>query len=186
MKPTDVLKTEHKAVKLVLEILEKVIRKLKAKKVDHNIMDHFSGMLNFLKIFVDKCHHGKEEDLLFPEILKAGFPLKDGPIETMLKEHNEGRGYVKAMAKAFAKYKKGDLSAGAGVVENAKKYIKLLRQHIEKEDNIVFNIADHYIPAKRQDKLVKDFERLEVEKIGLGTHEKFHDMIYELKKIYLK
>lgn len=184
MKPTDVLKHEHEAIKLMLVISEKIVKKLKTKNA--TTLDHFGNVLDFLKIFVDKCHHGKEEDLLFPEIISAGFPLKDGPIEIMLKEHNEGRKHIKNMKAAYLRCKNGSETAVEEISAYAKDYVGLMSQHIEKENNIVFNIADHYISSSNQKQLIKKFELLEIEKMGAGTHEKFHDMIYALKKIYLK
>ena len=64
MKATDQLRDEHKGVLLMLAILEKVSAKI--EKEGSLDKDHLEGMLEFFSVFVDKCHHGKEEDLLFP------------------------------------------------------------------------------------------------------------------------
>jgi hemerythrin-like domain-containing protein len=104
MKATDQLRDEHKGVLLMLAILEKVSTKLAIEGSLDN--EHFGGMLEFLSVFVDKCHHGKEEDLLFPAYEAAGIPNKNGPIGAMLAEHVEGRGYVKGMTEAFQGFKK--------------------------------------------------------------------------------
>jgi hemerythrin-like domain-containing protein len=88
MKATQQLRNEHEGVKVMLIILEQVCRQLEA---DRNLNEeHFDGILEFLKVFVDKCHHGKEEDLLFPALTAAGIP-EDGPIAVMLQEHEMGR-----------------------------------------------------------------------------------------------
>ena len=99
-------------------------------------------MLEFFSVFVDKCHHGKEEDLLFPAYEAAGIPNKNGPIGAMLAEHVEGRGYVKGMTEAFQGFKKGENYSGAGIVEYATKYISLLKQHIDKEDTVLYPMGD--------------------------------------------
>src|SRR3990167_10094837 len=96
MTSTEQLRNEHQAVLLALEILEKICQKLEAKeKVDPK---HQEEILEFIKIFVDKCHHDKEEDLLFPALEKIGIPKEQGPIGIMLTEHDMGRKFVKGMS----------------------------------------------------------------------------------------
>jgi len=92
MKATQQLKDEHEGVLLMLRILDEVSRQLKSGGLIRN--EHFEDILDFLKVFVDKCHHGKEEELLFPALVKAGIP-HDGPIAVMLFEHEMGRKYVR-------------------------------------------------------------------------------------------
>ena len=79
--------------------------------------EHFDSILEFLKVFVDKCHHAKEEELLFPASVVAGVP-KAGPIAVMLHEHDTGRNYIKAMNAAFAGYMAGDISLSKEIVQN--------------------------------------------------------------------
>ncbi len=66
MRPTEELKREHEAIKLMLRILEKVSEKLESGE-DVNT-DHLDKILEFIQVFADKCHHGKEEDFLFKEM----------------------------------------------------------------------------------------------------------------------
>jgi hemerythrin-like domain-containing protein len=183
MRPTEQLKAEHEGIKLMLEILSIVCAKLKSDQELNQ--DHFAKMLEFLKVFVDKCHHGKEEDLLFPALEEAGIQKEGGPIGVMLMEHNQGRGYVKSMSEAFDKFKKGDRNASAKIVENGESYIVLLTQHIYKENNMLFPMADKVLSEAEQDELDEEFEKLEVERIGLGKHEEFHKLLHQLKEIYL-
>ena len=77
MKATDQLLDEHKGVLLMLTILEKVSEKLATEGSLEK--KHLEGMLEFFRVFVDKCHHGKEEDLLFPAYEAAGIPKKMAP-----------------------------------------------------------------------------------------------------------
>ncbi|MEM3061405.1 MAG: hemerythrin domain-containing protein, partial [Candidatus Bathyarchaeia archaeon] len=82
--------------------MEKVCEKLDSgERVEPG---HLEQVLEFIKFFADKCHHGKEEDLLFPAMEEAGIPKGGGPIGMMLTEHAMGRGYVKAMSKAAEEY----------------------------------------------------------------------------------
>lgn len=184
MKATDQLKEEHQGVILALSILEEIAKRLQAKKdIDLN---HLKKLLEFLQVFVDKCHHGKEEDVLFPAMEKAGVPKEGGPIGMMLLEHDMGRSYIKGLSQAIGKYATGDLKASQQIIENAEKYIALLREHIEKENNILYEIADMHLSPKQQRDIPKQFDKIENEKIGKGKHEQFHQMLNDLSKQYLK
>jgi len=184
MKPTEELKKEHEAIKLMIRIMGSVSDRLESgKRVDPK---HLDSILEFIKVFADKCHHAKEEDLLFPAMEKAGIPKEGGPVGVMLLEHDEGRQYVKAMGEGIAQYAKGDLRAGSKIAENARNYVALLSQHIDKEDNILYPMADARIPGADQNELEKEFEKVETEKIGKGKHEEFHKLLHRLKEEYLK
>jgi hemerythrin-like domain-containing protein len=180
MKPTDELKAEHEGVKLMLRILDKV-----CAKPDEINQEHFTKILEFLKVFVDKCHHGKEEDLLMPAMVDAGVPKDKGAIKFTLMEHVEGRGYIKGMSEAFDRLKNGDHQVSTKIVENGKNYIALLIKHIEKEDTILFPLADKVLSQAKQVELEEGFKRLEIERIGAGKHEEFHRLLHHLKEIYL-
>lgn len=176
MTSTEQLKNEHQAVLSALDILEKICRKLEAgEKVDPK---HQEDILEFIKIFVDKCHHGKEEDLLFPALEKVGIPKEQGPIGMMLTEHDMGRKFVRGMSENISNPEK--------FIENARGYIELLRQHIEKENNILYQMADTHISQAKDNELLKEFDKLELERIGPGKHEEFHKMLEKLAGIYLK
>ena len=181
MKATQQLKDEHEGIKIMLGILGQICTQLKA--TGNLNKEHFEGILEFLKVFVDKCHHGKEEDLLFPALEAAGVP-ENGPIAVMLQEHAMGRAYVKTISEAFAAYVTGDKSPSETIIQNVQGYISLLNAHIEKENTVLFVMADNLLPEKRQDELLEGFEKIEVERIGVGTHERFHGLLTKLKGIY--
>ena len=183
MKPTEQLKAEHKGIKVMLKIMDKVCDKLKPTQELNQ--GHFTKMLEFLKVFVDKCHHGKEEDLLMPAMVEAGVPKDKGAIKFTLLEHVEGRGYIKGMSEAFDRLKNDDRQASIEIMYNAKKYIALLIKHIDKEESVLFTMADKILSQKRQNELEEGFEKLEVERIGIGKHEEFHKLLEQLKEIYL-
>ncbi len=183
MHATEQLKNEHEGIKLMLNIMDEICNRLEAgKKVSTKDID---SIIEFIKTFADKCHHAKEEDLLFPAMEEAGIPREEGPIAVMLMEHDQGRGYVKGLGEAAAKYKDGNQKAAGRIIENARNYINLLTQHIDKEENILYNIADMHISEKKQKELLKRFDKIEIERIGKGKHEKFHKLLQSLKKAYL-
>lgn len=183
MKPTEQLRHEHEAIKLVLAVLEKLGSKLPSgAAVDPADMD---GILEFITVFSDQCHHGKEEGLLFPALIAAGLPGDAGPIAVMLSEHDQGRSCVKQMVEAWRRYRAGDKAAAREFAESAAAYIELLTAHIEKENTVLFPIAERILSAETEQKVFDEFERFEVEKIGAGKHEEFHQMLGRLRQAYL-
>lgn len=183
MKPTAELSHEHEAILLMIRVLGKMSDELEAgRKVDPV---HLEKAVDFIKIFADKCHHGKEEDLLFPAMEKAGIPRTGGPIGVMLTEHASGRGFVKALVDAIAGIKKGDPAAARSFAENARGYGALLTQHIFKEDHILYPMADARLSSAQQKELEACFADVEEKVIGHGKHEEYHRLLKELESAYL-
>ena len=184
MKPTEVLTTEHNAIKQMLRILEEVCKQIEAgARVE---TEHLERIVEFIRVFADRCHHGKEEDLLFVAMEEAGIPRHGGPIGVMLSEHDLGRSYVRKMSEAIALYAAGDASAASQFVTNARNYVALLSQHIDKEDHILYPMGDMHVSREKQARLIEEFDRVELERIGPGKHEEFHHLLDHLAAVYLK
>jgi hemerythrin-like domain-containing protein len=183
MKPTQELSHEHQAILQMIQILGKISDKLEAgEKVD---VTHLEKAVDFIKIFADKCHHGKEEDLLFPAMEKAGIPRTGGPLGVMLHEHTEGRGYVKALSDSIPGIKKGEAASARRFAESARNYGALLSQHIQKEDQILYPMADARLSRGQQNELEACFADVEEKVIGHGKHEEYHRLLKELEAVYL-
>jgi hemerythrin-like domain-containing protein len=183
MKAIEQLKNEHEGIKIVFRILRKMCDSLKSD--NHLDTGHFEGILEFFQIFVDKCHHGKEEDLLFPAMIQAGIP-EQGPIEAMLSEHVTGRGHIKTISQAFTRFKSGDTAVAGALAHECEQYISLMLDHIYKENNILYPMGESRFSQDIDEKLFQDFETLEQERIGKGKHEAFHEMINQLNDVYIE
>ena len=184
MKATEQLMEEHEGIKLMLSIIESFNKK--AEAIEEINVEHLESMIDFIKTFADKCHHGKEEEVLFPAMIDAGMSNEGGPVAVMLSEHDQGRAFVKGLIESFNSYKSCDMAALTDIVENSTGYINLLRNHIDKENNILFKMADNIIDPSLHDGIFKAFEKIELEKIGIGKHEEYHKLLNELQSIYLK
>ena len=182
MKPTEELIAEHKAVLVALQILEKVEAGLAAGGA--NAPEHLNQLIDFFGGFVDRCHHAKEEDALFPELEKHGVKREGGPIGVMLAEHEAGRGLVREMSNGLARLRRGDQNASDGIQETAIEYRNLLSSHIHKENTVLFPMADRLLSEDIEDKVVARFEEIELNRVGPGKHEAYHDMLHRLKEMY--
>jgi len=182
MAPTDVLKQEHEGIKVALKVLDRICADLEVGK--QASIGHLEQLLEFIRVFADSCHHGKEEDVLFPALEKAGLPSAGGPVQVMLLEHSMGRNYVRQLGDAIAEYKKGNRAASIRIVENGRGYINLLSAHIMKENNILFPMAEVRLPEEEKRRVMRAFEQIETERIGPGRHEQFHEMLHQLNEAY--
>jgi hemerythrin-like domain-containing protein len=165
----------------MLDVVEAAANRLEAgQEVAPEI---FSQAADFFRNFTDACHHAKEEELLFPLLENHGVPREGGPVGVMLLEHEQGRAYVRGLAQAAERYASGEGAAAQVLVQNSRGYVALLRQHIFKEDRVLFNLADDLLSPAENDDLVKRFDQVEAERMGPGVHEHYHDLIAELKQV---
>jgi hemerythrin-like domain-containing protein len=180
MKATEILMSEHEVILRVIESLEIAAGKLESGQ---NIRpEFFVDTSDFIKGFADGCHHLKEEQVLFTTMVEHGVPNQGGPIGMMLYEHEQGRNYTRDMREAAQRLARKDESARNSVIENAYGYAALLRQHIQKENVVLFPMADKFIPVSEQAGVVEAFERVEHEDTGEGVHEKYLALADRLEK----
>jgi hemerythrin-like domain-containing protein len=173
---TALLSDEHRVIERVLAVLQK----LTTEPVEKSL-DAWRKALDFFSHFADQCHHFKEEQVLFPAMEERGVPREGGPIGMMLTEHEEGRSYVRAMLAAIPLVEARNEVAKEILVDKAKAYLRLLKDHIQKEDEILFKIADDVIPADEQKALLRSFEEHEAKEMGGGVHEKYLKIVEELE-----
>ena len=175
-KATEVLKQEHRVIERVLEVVGRL-----ADSSGEPSIGQWKKAVEFIRGFADQCHHLKEEKLLFPAMEKHGIPNEGGPIGMMLAEHEEGRGYVRAMADALASASHNPEGAKKILLSNAKAYLRLLREHIRKEDEVLFVMTDDVMTPEEQRQLAREFEAHEEKEMGPGVHEKFLKLVEELE-----
>jgi hemerythrin-like domain-containing protein len=121
---------------------------------------------------------------LFPALEAAGIPREHGPLGVMLAEHELGRTFVRRMTEAFDALVRGDQKARDRFVYNARGYANLLRMHIQKENEVLFPMAEHVLSEAEQTRLGGEFDQVEEVEVGQGVHEAFHEMLNELRDIY--
>ena len=171
MKPVEILMQEHRVIEVALNCLEAMVQEADAKKRLER--EPAEQIIDLIRNFADRCHHGKEEDRLFPAMVAKGIPSEGGPIGVMLMEHDMGRQFVAQMAANIEAAANGDATALQAFSGAAYGYINLLREHIQKEDRILFPMADRFLNDEDQKKLLAEFARVESDHMGAGTHERY-------------
>lgn len=154
--PVGPLMKEHRLIERMIEIIENNLQTIKQSgNLDLKFID---TSCDFLKTYADKCHHGKEEDILFVRLGKK--QLSDEHkhiIEELIKDHIYGRKTVSSLAEATEKYRNGDKTAFKNIVEYIKELILFYPKHIEKEDKRFFLPCMKYFNRQEQDDMLAEF-----------------------------
>ncbi len=180
MRPTEILMQEHRVIEQVMNCLEIIAEQGEAKgKLD---IESANQAIDFFHNFADRCHHGKEEECLFPMLEQKGFSPDEGPTGVMRQEHEAGRRYTNGMSEAIAVVTAGDSQAIGAFASNARAYVQLLRDHIQKEDHCLFSMADQALNEQEQQQVLDSFANVEKNDMGPGTHQKYLDIAAELAK----
>jgi hemerythrin-like domain-containing protein len=182
MNAIEQLRDEHDGIKTMLRILDNYCERLEnGEAVD---LDDGAAMVEFLRVYADKCHHEKEEQLLFPLLERLGVPRAGGPIEIMLEDHDQGRAHVRGMAEALERLRGGDGEAGSAFAENGRNYIRLLTEHIEMEDEAVFDMAEMRLSPAQLETLAAEFATVEKVNGGAGKLGEFRLLLDRLTGVY--
>ncbi len=176
-RPCKVLVEEHEVIISVLDAVERVLQ----QEDSEFPQAFFEKAFDFFPTFADKCHHAKEEAHLFPLLEARGVPREGGPIGCMLGEHDQGRAHVAAVREALVQTAKGSRGARKTVHAEASAYVALLRQHIQKENTILYPIGDQYMTAEDKEALWQKFQSAEKDVLPAGTHERYVAVAKELR-----
>jgi len=177
MEATRILVCEHRVIEHVIRALDDAAQCLEQGwEVRPGF---FVEAADFLTGFADGCHHKKEEGVLFKALAENGVPVEGGPVGVMLYEHRQGRAFTRALREAALRLAT-DPSAREAVIRNARGYVTLLRLHIMKEEQVLFPMADRFIPLEKQEQVAEGFEHIEHDETGEGIHEKYLALANEL------
>ncbi len=156
---TQALVHEHTLILRMLAVLERnALLTAAGKYTNYRFYEEAVG---FIRSYADRFHHAKEEDVLFEALVRNGMPRENSPVAAMLLEHDRGRAYVKAMEEAARAAAGGDAARNRDIAENALGYLTMLREHIDKEDHILYPLAERVIPAEMRDGITAAYRKAE-------------------------
>lgn len=178
--PTDVLRHEHESIKEALAVLSAMARRLEAGREVPG--EDVAALLDFLRTFADACHHAKEEQSLFPAMEAAGLPHRVGPIGVMLHEHEMGRRHIRTMV-ASSRTLAASPASRREFVDAALAYVVLLSEHIAKENDVLFRMAENMLPAEVMARISGEFARHEAE-LGSDVHDRMQRVLQKLRGTY--
>ncbi|WP_040212693.1 hemerythrin domain-containing protein [Clostridium polynesiense] len=179
MKAIEIMMEEHRNIKIALEILRKYsLKLLKGEEVN---LQNFYKIIDFIRNYADKHHHGKEEKMLFNKMVdELGAPAEKLVKFGMLVEHDLGRLYIKDLEEALESLKKGKEDAKLDIIANAIGYCNLLKRHIDKEDGVVYKFAEKNLSKDTLEKLEAECEEFEKEAEKEEIQNKYLKLIEKL------
>ena len=156
---TQALVNEHRLILRMIALLERNAPRT-ADGTYTNWQFYLDGV-DFIRNYADSFHHAKEEDVLFEALVKNGMPREHSPVAAMMMEHEQGRAFVAAMESATLEALNGQSGRGRIIADNALAYAALLREHISKEDEILYPLAERLIPDTMRDDIIAGYAAAE-------------------------
>ena len=176
---------EHQHILRMLTVVRKACLGI-MKGSDINYHD-FDKMIDFIRNYSDVHHHGKEEKLLFNEMVEHLGSLGNKLItHGMLVEHDMGRLYIQELIAAIDRLKQGDEESRIDVIANAISYTHHLKRHIDKEDCVIYTFAKRQLSPDILKKVDDNTITFENEARQKGIQEYYLSMLDDLEKKYIK
>lgn len=180
IKSIDLMVAEHVNIKRMLTVIRKYCYKV-LKNEDVNYEDFFQ-LIDFVRNYADKHHHGKEENFLFNKMMTELGPVAEKLVRHgMLVEHDLGRLHMQELEAAVNKVINGDDEARLDVIANAISYTHLLQRHIDKEDNVVYTFAQNNLSKESIADLDRESKQFERDASREKIQEKYLKMLEEFE-----
>jgi hemerythrin-like domain-containing protein len=161
MLPIAPLMIEHRLIEQMIAVIRIEIERCESQGIINP--EFIDAAVDFIRIYADKCHHGKEEDILFRDLHKK--ELSDelkGIVSELIEEHQRGRKAVGDLVEAKRKYMNGDKQALPAILDSLRYMTDFYPKHIEKEDKRFFLPCMHYFTEEEKEAMLK--EELEFDK----------------------
>ena len=177
---TQLLVDEHTLILRMIGLLEKNAPETAAGRY-LNWQFYLDG-IEFIRNYADRFHHAKEEEVLFKALVDNGMPREHSPVAAMLLEHDRGRGFVRAMEVAVQDAQAGKSDACRLIAANALAYAALLLEHIDKEDSILYPLAERVIPETMRPGIREGYQAAEAH-VGEGFGGEYEAVVaaYEIE-----
>lgn len=182
------------SIRIMVEEHENIRRMLKvARNISYEVMtegdfniDDIPKIIDFIRVYADQHHHGKEEDILFETMNKKLDKLaKSGALTGMYIEHDLGRLYMGNLEDAVGKFREGKDDARLDIIANLITYADLLERHIEKENTAMYRFAEEMLSDDSKSYIEDECEKVEGQARAEGLQDKYIAILEELEKRYI-
>jgi len=181
MTATENLISEHKDIIELLGIMSKISNKIQLNEVFYT--SDIEDIIDFLKHFIEKSHHKKEE-IFYPLLSTTEMPNDRAELSVMLYEHTLARNYLKDINSCIINCKIGNAFSQELLAESMMKYVVLIKNHINKEEKIIFPMANKVLTENEQTEINRQFEKIEEKIINHDLHEHYRRLLNKLKSKY--
>jgi hemerythrin-like domain-containing protein len=169
---------EHRLIERVIQVMKGQVDRIETeKKVDSDLLE---GVINFFQGYADRCHHGKEEGILFRDINKKALsPEHKRIVEELMEEHKLGRKTTAALGDAIQRYQSGDSEALPLIAAGLQSLVEFYPRHIEKEDKHFFLPIMAYFGKEEKDAMLKEGYEFDSKLI----HEEYEKRVRALRSV---
>ncbi len=175
---------EHENIRRMLNVTRNICYRVMTNG-EYDLSD-FPKIIDFIRIYADKHHHGKEEDVLFVTMKNKLEKLaQSGAITGMYIEHDQGRLYILNLEKALKEFENGNDKSRMDIIANAVSYTNLLDRHIEKENTALYKFAEKMLNDESKSFIDKESRKIEDLATESGLQDKYISLISELENKYL-
>jgi hemerythrin-like domain-containing protein len=179
MLPIGPLMIEHRLIERVIRIMKALVEEMEAGK--RAVPDQVGTIIHFIKSYADRCHHGKEEEILFRELSRKPLSAEHKRImDELIEDHRRGRELTLSLFNANQRYRGEDATALSEITRGFRSLIEFYPRHIEKEDRHFFIPVMSYFGPEEKEAMI----RAGYESDSRLLHEEFVDLIkgLEVKK----
>jgi hemerythrin-like domain-containing protein len=171
------LMIEHRLIEEMLSVAKGALVQIEStQKADPLFVD---TVVDFIRTYADRTHHGKEEDILFRDLSKKKLSAEDARVmNELIQEHIFGRATTKALVEANTRYRRGDQAALADIMERLQTLAEFYPKHIAKEDKVFFPAARAYFTDAEDQAMLAEFWEFDRKMI----HEKYRSVVQGLKR----
>jgi hemerythrin-like domain-containing protein len=170
------LMIEHRLIERMLSVIKDVLWTIESKhQVDPLFVD---VAVDFIRVYADRTHHGKEEDILFRELNSKPLSAEDRRVmNELIEEHVFGRRTTKALVDANTRYRNGDETALSDIADKLQILIEFYPKHIQKEDKVFFPASRAYFTDEEDQAMLAEFWEFDRKMI----HEKYKSVVEQLE-----
>lgn len=158
MLPIAPLMIEHRLIEKMITVIQKEIEQSEQQnRINPEFID---SAVDFIRMYADRCHHGKEEDILFRDLTNKSLSAEHKRImDELLEEHRQGRKTVAELVEAKGRYLRGDQAALPLLLNLMRFLVDFYPRHIEKEDKHFFiPIMNYFSPEEKEAMLKEEWE----------------------------
>jgi len=167
----EMLMKEHRLIERALDAMEGWLTTLSPES-NSDDRAQLARFVSFIRGFADAYHHGKEEDILFVAMVEHGFPRQEGPIAVMLHEHDLGRSLVRVLDGLAQQSTTWSQEDRGTLEQTVQEFSALLRRHIQKEDQVLYPMADARLPEPVKEEMFRRFQAFEEQQTSSGEQER--------------
>ena len=177
MLPIGPLMIEHRLIERMIRVMSHEL--LQAEKQQRINPRFIETATHFIRAYADRCHHGKEEDILFRELKKKKISAEHQAVmEELLEEHKRGRQVTSRLVEANSRYMKGDDSALSEIFGCIKTLIGFYPKHIEKEDKNFFLPIMGYFSKEEKETMLMEGYRFDADLL----HEEYQKTVEDAER----